>query len=54
VEAAERRVKSDRTSKPDRARAGLERARLELHAIESNLQARGLFRDGQGAADTKK
>ena len=49
VEAAERRVDSDRTSNPDRARAGLERARLELHAIESNLQARGLFGSRQGA-----
>jgi hypothetical protein len=44
VEAAERRVDSDRTNKPNRARAGLERARFELHAIESNLRARGLFK----------
>jgi hypothetical protein len=44
VEAAERRVDSDRTNKPNRGRAGLERARLELHIIESNLRARGLFK----------
>jgi hypothetical protein len=44
VEAAERRVDSDRTNKPDRSRAGLARARLELRAIESNLRARGFFK----------
>src|SRR5712691_10490764 len=44
VEAAQRRVDSDRTNKPNRGRAGLERARLELHIIESNLRARGLFK----------
>jgi len=43
VEAAERRVESDRTNKPRRGRAGLRRARLELRVIESNLRARGLF-----------
>ena len=43
VEAAERRVESDRTNKPDRGRAGLRRARFELRVIESNLRARGLF-----------
>src|SRR5436309_2764196 len=43
VEAAERRVESDRTNKPHRGRAGLKRARLELRVIESNLRARGLF-----------
>ena len=40
VEAAERRVDSDRTNKPNRGRAGLERARLELDVIESNLLVR--------------
>jgi len=43
VEAAERRVESDRKNKPQRGRAGLQRARLELRVIESNLRARGLF-----------
>ncbi len=43
VEAAERRVESDRANKPHRGRAGLQRARLELHVIESKLRARGLF-----------
>jgi hypothetical protein len=42
VEAAGRRVDSDRTNRPH-SRAGLERARLERHIIESNLRARGLF-----------
>jgi len=43
VAAAERRVDSDRTNKPHRGRAGLQRARLELRVIESNLRERGLF-----------
>ena len=43
VEAAERRVESDRTNKPHRGRAGLQRARLELRVIETNLRARGFF-----------
>jgi len=43
VAAAERRVESDRTNKPHRDRAGLQRARLELRVIESNLRERGLF-----------
>ncbi len=42
VEAAERRVESDRTNKPHRGRAGLQRARLEMRVIELNLGARGL------------
>jgi DNA end-binding protein Ku len=42
VEAAERRVDSDRTNRPH-SRAGLERAQRELHVIESDLRARGLF-----------
>jgi hypothetical protein len=43
VEAAERRVDNDRTNNPNRGLAGLERARLELYAIESQLRARGLL-----------
>src|SRR6516225_875422 len=37
VAAAERRVDSDYTNRPH-SRAGLERARRELHVIESNLR----------------
>jgi hypothetical protein len=44
VEAAERRVDSDRTNKPNRGRAGLERARRELYVIESSLRSQGLFK----------
>jgi len=36
VEAAERRIDNDHTSNPDRGRAGLQRARLELHIIQSH------------------
>ena len=43
VAAAERRVDNDRTNHPDRGHAGLERARLELYAIESQLRARSLL-----------
>jgi hypothetical protein len=43
VEAAERRIDHDDTSNPDRGRAGLERAQLELHIIESQLRSRGLL-----------
>ena len=43
VEAAERRVDNDRTNNPNRGLAGLERARLELYAIESQLRTRGLL-----------
>jgi hypothetical protein len=43
VEAAERRVDNDRTNNPNRGFAGLERARLELNAIESQLRKRGLL-----------
>jgi hypothetical protein len=43
VEAAERRIDNDHTSNPDRGRAGLQRARLELHIIESQLRLRGLL-----------
>jgi hypothetical protein len=41
--AAERRIDNDHTSNPDRGRAGLERAQLELHIIESQLRLRGLL-----------
>jgi hypothetical protein len=43
VEAAVRRIDNDHTSNPDRGRAGLERAQLELHIIESKLRLRGLL-----------
>jgi hypothetical protein len=43
VEAAERRIENDHTSNPDKGRAGLERAQLELHIIESQLRLRGLL-----------
>src|SRR5438552_1167820 len=43
VAAAERRIANDHTSNPNRGRAGLERARLELHIIESQLRLRGLL-----------
>ena len=42
VEAAERRVDNDRSNNPNRGSAGLERARLELSDIESQLRVRGL------------
>jgi hypothetical protein len=38
AEAAERRIDNDHTSNPDRRRAGLKRAQLELHIIESQLR----------------
>ena len=41
--AAERRIDNDRRSCPKRGRAGLERAQLELSAIESQLRLRGLL-----------
>jgi len=43
VEAAERRVDSDRTNQPY-SRAGLERAQRELHVIESDLRAREVLK----------
>jgi hypothetical protein len=43
VAAAERRIDNDHTSNPNRGRAGLERARFELHIIESQLRLRGLL-----------
>jgi hypothetical protein len=41
VAAAERRIDNDHTSNPNRGRAGLERAQLELHIIESQLRLPG-------------
>jgi len=43
VAAAERRIDNDHKSNPNRGRAGLERAQLELHIIESQLGLRGLL-----------
>ena len=43
VEAAERRIDNDHTSKPNRGRAGLERAQGELRIIELQLRLRGLL-----------
>jgi hypothetical protein len=43
VEAAERRVDNDRANNPTRGSAELERARLELYDIESQLRVRGLL-----------
>ena len=43
VEAAERRVDNDHSNNPNRGSAGLERARLELSDIESQLRVRGLL-----------
>jgi hypothetical protein len=43
VEAAKRRFDNGRTNNPNRGRAGLERAHIELHVIESQLRLRGLL-----------
>ena len=43
VEAAQRRVDNDRTSNPNRGRAGLERAQLNLYTIESELCRRAII-----------
>ena len=43
VAAAERRIDNDRKNNPNRGRAGLERAQLELSVIESQLRLRGLL-----------
>jgi hypothetical protein len=43
VAAAERRIVNDRSSNPNRGRAGLERAQRELSVIESQLRLRGLL-----------
>ncbi len=40
---AERRIDNDRTNNPDRGRAGLERAQLEVHVIETQLRLRGIL-----------
>jgi hypothetical protein len=45
VAAAERRIDNHHTSNPNRGRAGLERAQLELYIIESQLRLRGLLSD---------
>jgi hypothetical protein len=44
VEAAERRIDNDHTNNPNRGRAGLRRAQLELHVVESQLRLRGLLK----------
>jgi len=41
VAAAERRIDNERS--PERGRAGLKRAQLELSVIESQLSSRGLL-----------
>jgi hypothetical protein len=43
VEAAQRRIDNDRTSKPNRGRTGLERAQLNLYTIEAELSRRGII-----------
>jgi hypothetical protein len=43
VAAAERRIDNERSHYPERGRAGLKRAQLELSAIESQLRLRGLL-----------
>ena len=43
VEAAERRIDNDPTSKPNRGGAGLQRAQVELRIIELQLRLRGLL-----------
>jgi hypothetical protein len=44
VAAAERRIHNERGHNPERGRAGLKRAQLELSVIESQLRLRGLQR----------
>jgi hypothetical protein len=44
VGAAERRVASDHSTQQFHSRVGLERARRELHIIESDLRARRLIK----------
>ena len=43
VAASERRIENDRSANPNRGRAGLKRAQLELSVIESQLRFRGLL-----------
>lgn len=43
VGAAERRIENERSHNPERGRAGLKRAQLELSVIEAQLRLRGLL-----------
>jgi hypothetical protein len=43
VAAAERRIANNHSGNPNRGRAGLKRAQLELSGIESQLRLRGLL-----------
>jgi len=43
VAAAQRRIENDCSGNPNRGRAGLKRAQLELSVIESQLRFRGLL-----------
>jgi hypothetical protein len=43
VAAAERRIANNHSGNPNRGRAGLKRALLELSGIESQLRLRGLL-----------
>jgi hypothetical protein len=43
VAAAERRIDNERSLSPERGRASLKRAQLELSVIESQLRLRGLL-----------
>ena len=43
VAAAKRRIENDHSGNPNRGRAGLKRAQLELSVIESQLRLRGLL-----------
>ena len=43
VGAAERRIDNERSHNPEKGRAGLKRAQLELSVIESQLRLRGLL-----------
>ena len=44
VAAAERRIANDHSGDPNRGRAGLKRAQLELSVIESQLRLRDLLK----------
>ena len=46
VAAAERRIDNDRRSNPNRGRAGLERAQLELSVIDRNYACAASLSDG--------
>jgi len=43
IAAAERRIDNQRGHNPERGRAGLKRAQLELSVIETQLRLRGLL-----------